>query len=113
LFLPACLQTTIELDPGLSWDDFPVVLLWCEDYFADFGHVELKEGERVRMRFFSPAATSRPFGDARLYGLALRLRHAIAAFACAMRPRRLDVRSIRFRSSDVLCAILSCPYSAQ
>jgi hypothetical protein len=44
-FLPACLQVTIKLESGLSWDDFPVVTLWCEEIFADFGHVELQSGE--------------------------------------------------------------------
>lgn len=49
---PACrchpwlprLQATFTLEEGLSWADIPVLLLWCEDYFADFGHVELQPG---------------------------------------------------------------------
>lgn len=33
---------TVKLEDGVSWDQFPVVLLWCEEFYADFGHVQLK-----------------------------------------------------------------------
>lgn len=42
------LQITFTLEEGLSWEDFPVISLWCEDFTADFGHVEIKSGEHSR-----------------------------------------------------------------
>ncbi|EFN50780.1 hypothetical protein CHLNCDRAFT_142500 [Chlorella variabilis] len=34
---------TFTLESGLTWDDVPVISLWCEDFAADFGHVELQQ----------------------------------------------------------------------
>ena len=32
----------LQLNEGVSWDQVPVILVWCEVAKADFGHVELK-----------------------------------------------------------------------
>lgn len=34
---------TVTLLDGVSWDDVPYLLLWCEEYYADFGHVQLEK----------------------------------------------------------------------
>ncbi|KAL4431620.1 hypothetical protein ABPG77_001462 [Micractinium sp. CCAP 211/92] len=37
---------TVTLLDGVSWDDVPYLLLWCEDYYADFGHIKLEKVSR-------------------------------------------------------------------
>lgn len=40
-------QITVTLLDGVSWGDVPYLLLWCEDYYADFGHIKLEKGGRT------------------------------------------------------------------
>ncbi|KAL4458957.1 hypothetical protein ABPG75_013822 [Micractinium tetrahymenae] len=35
---------TVTLLDGVTWDDVPYLLLWCEEYYADFGHIKLEKG---------------------------------------------------------------------
>ncbi len=53
------MQFSVKLDPGLSWDMFPYLIVWCESFNADLGHVALvAEGEGVPKWWFpAPLAT--------------------------------------------------------
>lgn len=44
LLHPPVVQLTVTLLDGVAWDDVPYLLLWCEEYYADFGHVKLERG---------------------------------------------------------------------
>lgn len=37
------MQVTIFLAEGVTWSTIGVISLWCEDFAADFGHVELRD----------------------------------------------------------------------
>ncbi len=37
------MQVTIFLAEGVTWSAIGVISLWCEDFAADFGHVELRD----------------------------------------------------------------------
>lgn len=38
----ACPQMTVLLNPGTTWDSVGTITVWCEEFFADFGHLDLK-----------------------------------------------------------------------
>jgi hypothetical protein len=51
-------QATFKLSDGLSWADFKVLSVWCEDFNADFGHVELKQGGWMGRKYLLLASSA-------------------------------------------------------
>jgi len=44
LYCAAANQATVRLQPGLTWEDCPVLGVWCELVSANFGHVVIGKG---------------------------------------------------------------------